>query len=92
MRVLLLATPSVEVDALRAQLGTDKRISHVANLEFTTLSTGNPPVEDVDLLILDDAFEKYFDLQRLEQLSRSHPQLLILLLARAENADFWYAP
>lgn len=88
MRVLLLATPSVEVDALRAQLGTDKRISHVANLEFTTLSTGNPPVEDVDLLILDDAFEKYFDLQRLEQLSRSHPQLLILLLARAENADF----
>lgn len=88
MRVLLLATPSVEVDALRAQLATDKRISHVANLEFTTLSTANPPVDDVDLLILDDAFEKYFDLQRLEQLSRSHPQLLILLLARAENADF----
>lgn len=88
MRILLLATPSPEIDALRVQLVTDKRISHVARLEFATLAPTGPPLDDVDLLILGDEFEKYFDLQRLEQLSRGHPQLLILLLARAENADF----
>ena len=88
MRVLLLTTQPEDMDGLRTQLAADKRISHVTSLSITTLSTAGPPVDDVDLLILGDEFEKYFELQRLEQLSRSHPQLLILLLARQDNADF----
>lgn len=88
MRVLLLATQPEDLDALLAQLAADKRVSHVASISITTLSSAGPPVDDVDLLILGDEFEKHFDLQRLEQLSRSHPQLLILLLVRQENTDF----
>jgi pilus assembly protein CpaE len=88
MRVLLLVSQPEDLDTLRAQLAADKRISHVASLGITTLSPADPSVDDVDLLILGDDFEKYFDLQHLEELSRSHPRLLILLLVREQNTDF----
>lgn len=76
------------MQALREQLATDKRISHVASLPVEALSSDSALINDVDLLILDDEFEEYVDLPRLEQLSRSHPRLLVMLISRHENTDF----
>ncbi len=88
MRVLLLSTRTAELESLHAQLATDKRISHVVSLSGTTLAQVSPQVADVDLLILDDDFDHALELPQLEQLCRSHPQLLVMLLSRREDADF----
>lgn len=88
MRVLLLTTRPDDISALRDQLAADKRISHVASIAVDSISRSKPPVDDIDLLIIDEDFERSFGLHELERLSRSHPQLLILLLVRHENADF----
>ena len=86
MRIALYSKQLDGLKRLVEQLATDKRVSHLRTVSVDGAEAGDLSLHNVDVLILDDLIGEWITPAELENLSNSHPDALIMLIARQDSS------
>ena len=86
MRIALYSKQLDGLKRLVEQLATDKRVSHLRTVSVDGAEAGDLSLHNVDVLILDDLIGEWITPAELEKLSNSHPDALIMLIARQDSS------
>jgi pilus assembly protein CpaE len=86
MRIALYSRQPDGLKRLVEQLATDKRVSHLRTVAVDGTEVGDLSLHNVDVLILDDLIGEWITPIELEKISNSHPDALIMLIARQDSS------